>query len=288
MKIKIGNVELQNQVILASGTVGFGLELNAMGVLDNIGAISLKTITLEPREGNPQPRIWKTPSGILNSIGLENPGVDVFLESALPLVKKFPTKLIANIGGKSIEEYVTLTQKIGDKVDLIEVNLSCPNAKGAGLAFGTNPDVVGELVSRVKAAAKVPIIVKLTSNVTDPAAIAKAAENSGADAISAINTVLAMDFDLKTGKPVFANKVAGLSGAAILPIALRVVWQMAKSVKIPIIGMGGITCADDARKFFMAGAKAVSIGTQNFVNPWIGAEIAEELEKDITKNQLRF
>jgi dihydroorotate dehydrogenase (NAD+) catalytic subunit len=279
MKVKIGDVELKNQVILASGTVGFGLELNAMGVLEKVGAIALKTITLEPRSGNPQPRIWKTPSGMLNSIGLENPGVDAFLQSALPIIKKFPTKIISNIGGKSIEDYVKVAQKIGDKVDLIEVNLSCPNAKGAGLAFGTDPDVVTEVIQKVKAVAKVPIIAKLTSSVTNTTQIAKAAEAGGADAISAINTIVGMDFDLKTGKPVFANKVAGLSGPAILPIALRVVWEMSQSVKIPVIGLGGITKTDDARKFFMAGAKAIQIGTQNFINPWIGAEIATELEK---------
>ncbi|MBU0687684.1 MAG: dihydroorotate dehydrogenase [Candidatus Margulisbacteria bacterium] len=280
MAINLAGIEMKNPVMVASGTYGYGKEFADYTDLNKLGALVTKTVTLKAREGNPPPRICETPSGMLNTIGLQNPGIEKFLKEAIPFLKKLKIPVIINIAGETIEEFAELA-KILEKekvVKGIEVNVSCPNVKSGGMAFGCDPDLVSKITKSVKKAVSAPVIVKLTPNVTDITLIAKAAEAAGADAITAINTVLGMSFDLKTGKPKLSRGVGGLSGPAIRPIAVRCVWQIAQAVKIPVIGVGGIMTSDDAKEFFLAGAKAVQVGTANFVDTEAAVKVAAGLK----------
>ncbi len=280
LSTNIAGVQFGNPVIMASGTYGFGKEYSEYVDLNQIGGISVKGLTLKERKGNKPPRIAETPAGILNSVGLQNPGVEVFIKEDLPFLKKYKTKIIANIAGNTIEEYCEMAEILGDsQVDAIEMNVSCPNVKAGCLAFGTSPKGIEEITSAVKKYCKQPLIVKLTPNVSDIKSIAMAAEGAGADCISLINTILGLAIDINKKKPILANNFGGLSGPAVKPIALRMVYEAAHSVKIPVIGMGGISSWEDAVEFMLAGASAVMVGTANFVNPTIPIEIVNGIEK---------
>ena len=271
----VGPVRFKNPVLLASGTCGYGAELNDLLDLNAIGGIVVKGISLEPRSGNPPPRIAETPCGLLNAIGLENVGIEEFLRVKLPWLRRVETVVIVNILGNSEHDYAAMAGMLdgADGVDAIEVNISCPNVKQGGVAFGTDPDAAARITEMVRAASKLPVIVKLTPNVTNIAAIARAVEAAGADAVSLVNTVLGMKIDVFRKAPSLANIFGGLSGPAIKPIALRMVWQVARAVKIPVIGMGGISTWQDAVEFMMAGACAVQVGTATLVKPSSSAEI---------------
>lgn len=286
LKVTIAGVEFDNPITVASGTFGYGSEMKKYMDVSELGAISLKAVTAEKREGNRPPRIAETPNGMLNSVGLQNPGVEAFLKYALPMAKQLNTKLIANIAGKTIDEYVFVAEKIGEQVDMLELNISCPNVKEGGVAFGTNPDMVEKITKKVKSVAKVPLMVKLSPNVTDITEIARAAEAGGADALSLINTLLGMKIDVRTRKPILANNVGGLSGPAVMPVAVRMVYQVANAVKLPIIGMGGIMTGEDVAEFLLAGATAVSIGTANLVNPDAAIKIKKEFIKFMENNHI--
>lgn len=280
LSTNIAGVQFDNPVIMASGTYGFGKEYSEYVDLNQIGGISVKGLTLKERKGNKPPRIAETPAGILNSVGLQNPGVEIFIKEDLPFLKKYKTKIIANIAGNTIEEYCEMAEILGDsQVDAIEMNVSCPNVKAGCLAFGTSPKGIEEITSAVKKYCKQPLIVKLTPNVSDIKSIAMAAEGAGADCISLINTILGLAIDINKKKPILANNFGGLSGPAVKPIALRMVYEAAHSVKIPVIGMGGISSWEDAVEFILAGASAVMVGTANFVNPTIPIEIVNGIEK---------
>ncbi len=280
LSTNIAGVQFDNPVIMASGTYGFGKEYSEYVDLNQIGGISVKGLTLKERKGNKPPRIAETPAGILNSVGLQNPGVEIFIKEDLPFLKKYKTKIIANIAGNTIEEYCEMAEILGDsQVDAIEMNVSCPNVKAGCLAFGTSPKGIEEITSAVKKYCKQPLIVKLTPNVSDIKSIAMAAEGAGADCISLINTILGLVIDINKKKPILANNFGGLSGPAVKPIALRMVYEAAHSVKIPVIGMGGISSWEDAVEFILAGASAVMVGTANFVNPTIPIEIVNGIEK---------
>ncbi|AEM73412.1 dihydroorotate dehydrogenase [Caldicellulosiruptor acetigenus] len=278
LEVEIAGVKLKNPVIAASGTFGFGREYSKLIDISEFGAICTKGITLKKRIGNPQPRLCEVYAGIINSVGLENPGVEAFINEELSFLKGFDTKIIANINGFAKEEFVELTKILTSLVDMIEVNLSCPNVKEGGMVFGKDPEKVYEITKSVKDVASCPIIVKLTPNVTDITQLAVAAENAGADAISLINTVSAMAIDIETRKPLIKMVTGGLSGPAIKPIAVRMVLECFKKVRIPIIGMGGIMNYKDAIEFFIAGATAIQIGTVNFINPKAVCEIKEGIE----------
>jgi len=285
LSVNIAGIKFDNPVIMASGTYGFGKEYSEYLDLNALGGISVKGITLTERKGNPPPRIAETPAGILNSVGLQNPGVDAFIEHDLPFLKKFTTKIIANIAGNTIEEYCQMAEILGDTaIDAIELNVSCPNVKEGCLAFGTTPRGIEEITSTVKKYCKQPLIVKLTPNVSDIKSIAQAAEYAGADSISLINTILGMAIDIHKRKPILANNFGGLSGPAVKPVALRMVYEVAHTVKIPIIGMGGISCSEDAIEFLLAGATAVMVGTANFVNPIIPIEILNGIEEYLKRH----
>lgn len=286
MEVNIGGLKLKNPVMTASGTFGFGREYGELYDLSKLGAVVVKGLTLKPREGNRSPRIAETPAGVLNSVGLQNPGVETFLKHELPFLRQFDTAVIANIAGNTIEEYCEMAERLGNKVDAIELNISCPNVKEGGVAFGTKCDSVYNITKSVKEHCKVPLIVKLSPNVTDIVEMALSAEAAGADCISLINTLLGMAIDIDSRKPVLANVVGGLSGPAVKPVALRMVWQAAKAVKVPIIGMGGISSWQDAVEFILAGASAVAVGTYSFVNPYGPLEILDGIEKYIEKNNL--
>ncbi len=278
-------IKLKNPIMTASGTCGHGLELSEFFPVEELGAVSVKGMTLAPREGNATPRIAETAAGMLNSVGLQNPGADHFIEHELPGLKAKGVTVIANISGDTIDDYAKLAAKLDAAgVDMIELNISCPNVSHGGLAFGTDADVVYELTKTVKSVTKVPIIVKLSPNVTDVVSIAKAAENGGADALSLINTLLGMKIDIKTRKPVLARKVGGFSGPAIKPVAVRMVWQVTGAVKIPVIGMGGIMTAEDVVEFLLAGAKAVMVGTATLIEPDAAYTILHDLEKYMEEN----
>lgn len=282
LEIELAGIKMKNPVMVASGTFGYGEEASKFVDLDKLGAIVTKTVTLNPREGNPPPRIVETPSGMLNSIGLQNKGIKDLIDNALPFLAKFKTPVIVNIAGDSPEEYAQLA-KLLDKestVKGLELNISCPNVKKGGLQFGVDPELTAEVVKAVKKSTGLPVIAKLSPNVTDITAIAKAAETAGADALSLINTLLGMSIDIENGKSRIGTQMGGLSGPAIRPIAVRMVWQCAQVVKIPIIGIGGIMNANDAREFFWAGAKAIQIGTGNFVDPQTPLNIIKELAED--------
>jgi dihydroorotate dehydrogenase (NAD+) catalytic subunit len=278
--INIAGVMLENPVITASGTYGFGREYSSFYDISQLGAICVKGLTLKERLGNPPPRIAETPAGVLNSVGLQNPGVDWFIREELPLLKDKGCVVIANIAGNTIEEYIRMAEKISESdTDLIELNISCPNVKEGGVAFGVNCDSVYQITSVVKQNCRQPLIVKLSPNVTDIAAIAQSAEQGGADALSLINTILGMRIDINSRKPILANNVGGLSGPAVKPIAVRMVWQVRNATKLPIIGMGGISDWRDAIEFMLAGASAVAIGTALFNNPYAPLEILDGLMK---------
>lgn len=284
MEVNIGGLRLKNPVMTASGTYGFGREYGEFYDLGKLGAVVAKGLTLKPREGNKSPRIAETPAGILNSVGLQNPGVEMFLEQELPFLRKYDTAVIANIAGNTIDEYCEMAETLGKQVDAIELNISCPNVKEGGVAFGTKCDSVYSITKSVKAYCKVPLIVKLSPNVTDIKEIALSAEEAGADCISLINTLLGMAIDINTRKPIMANVVGGLSGPAVKPVAVRMVWQVAQAVKVPVIGMGGISSWQDAVEFILAGAAAVAVGTYNFVNPFAPIDILQGIEQYMQKN----
>ena len=283
ISVDLCGVRIDNPVIPASGTFGYGYEFAELYDINILGTFSFKGTTREPRFGNPTPRIAETPSGMLNSVGLQNPGVEKVISEELPRLKKvFRKPVMANVSGFSVEDYAYTCRLLDaqEQVGWLEVNISCPNVHGGGMSFGTDPKAAAEVTRAVRKAAKKPVIMKLSPNVTDIAAIAKACEDEGADGISLINTLLGMRFDLKTGRPVLANVMGGLSGPAIFPIALRMVYQTANAVKIPVVGMGGVSSADDVREMMLAGAAAVEIGAANLVDPFICKKIIEELEAD--------
>ncbi len=287
LKVNIAGLELKNPVIAASGSFGFGREYSRYFDLSRLGGIAVKGLTPLPRKGNPPPRIAETPSGILNSVGLQNPGVHTFIEKEIPFLRLYDTAIIANASGNTVEEYESMVEILSDAdVDAIELNLSCPNVKEGCLSFGSSAQGVYDVVSRVKSYAKKPLIVKLTPNVTDITEIAKAAEDAGADSVSLINTILGMAIDAKTRRPILGNITGGLSGPAVKPIALRMVYQVSKAVKIPVIGMGGISNGTDAVEFLLAGASAVMVGTAGFANPMAWVETIEGIETYMVKNHV--
>lgn len=269
LRVNIAGVEFKNPVITASGTFGFGQEYARIYDISRLGGISCKGTTLHERPGNPAPRIAETPSGILNSVGLQNPGVDAFIRDDLPFLKKQNTVVIANVAGSQVEDYVETVRRLqGTGVDMIELNISCPNVKEGGVSFGTSAKSVENITKQVKAVAEQPLMIKLTPNVTDITETAAAAEAGGADAVSLINTLTGMKIDINTRRPILKNNTGGMSGAAVFPVALRMVWQVANRVKIPVVGMGGITKWQDAVEMLLAGASAVQIGTANFTDAY--------------------
>lgn len=278
--VDLCGIKIDNPIIPASGTFGYGYEFAELYDINILGTFSFKGTTAKPRFGNDTPRIAETPSGMLNSVGLQNPGVDAVIETELPkLAKVFNKPVMANISGFSVEEYVEVAKKLNriDQIGWMEVNISCPNVHGGGMSFGTTPEGAAEVCAAVKRATYKPVIMKLSPNVTDIVSIAKAVEDAGADGVSLINTLMGMRFDLKTGKPILANITGGLSGPAIFPVALRIVYQVANAVNVPVIGMGGISSTNDVKEMMLAGATAVEIGAANLVNPYICKEIIEEM-----------
>lgn len=286
MRVNIAGVEWSNPVTTASGTFGFGFEYGEYFDLSRLGAVCLKALSKVPRQGNPSPRIAETPKGILNSVGLQNPGAEYFIENYLPKLREYDTKLIANLCGSSIEDYIEVAEVLGDKVDMFELNISCPNVKVGGMAFGTDPKMTEEITRRVKEVSKCPLIVKLSPNVTDICEIAKAAEAGGADALSLINTLLGMRIDIRTKRPVLKNNMGGLSGPAVLPVAVRMIYQVHNAVSLPIIGMGGVSTGEDAIELMLAGASAVAVGTAGFVDPYAWVKVAEGIEKYLDENNI--
>ncbi len=288
LNVKFGNIDFKNPVVMASGTFGFGKEYNEIYDIQKLGGISSKGLTLNKRPGNNGMRVWETPSGMMNSVGLENPGVKGFIENELEYFKSLDTVKIANLGGATIEDYVEGAKLLNDKeIDMIELNISCPNVKAGGMAFGIKNEVAREVVREVRRVVSLPLIVKLSPNAEDIVGMARVCEEEGADAISLVNTFKAMAIDIKNRKPVFENVYAGLSGPAIKPIALRMVHEVCKNVSIPVIGMGGIMNVNDVIEFIMAGATCVQLGTVNFVNPRIGEEIIKDLEKFMIENNMK-
>ena len=280
LTVNIAGVEFKNPVITASGTFGFGREYSEFYPLREIGGLSCKGITLKPRMGNPPPRIAETPSGILNAVGLQNPGVDHFIERDLPWLKEQETVVIANIAGNTPEEYAQMAEKLSESsVDMIEMNISCPNVKHGGVQFGTSCQSVGAITREVRAHCKKPLMVKLSPNVSDIAEIARAAESEGADALSLINTLTGMRIDINTLRPIIRNNTGGLSGPAVFPVAVRMVWQTAGAVKIPVVGMGGISSWRDAVEMMLAGASAIQVGTALFSDPYAPLKIKEGLNR---------
>jgi len=285
LSVDIGGIQLANPVMTASGTFGYASEFEPFMDLNRLGAVIVKGLSLYPSKGNPAPRIVETPCGMLNAIGLENIGIDAFIREKLPFLRRLSVPLIVNIYGKSIEEYTRLASRINDTEGIagIEVNISCPNVKAGGIAFGVDPDLAGRVVKSVRAAITRPVMVKLSPNVTDIVEIAQRVEDAGADALSLINTLTGMAIDIHTRQPRLANITGGLSGPAIKPVAVRMVWQVARQVHIPVIGIGGIMTADDALEFFLAGASAVQVGTANFINPHATVDIVEGIEAYLVK-----
>ena len=287
MKVNLAGVELKNPVMTASGTFGSGAEYGEMVDLNRLGAVVTKGVENVPSPGNPTPRIAETYGGMINAVGLQNPGFDVFAKRDIPYLKQFDTKIIVNVCGKTTEDYIDVVEKLSDQpVDMLEINISCPNVKEGGIAFGQDPKAVEAITREVKRHARQPVIMKLSPNVTDITVMAKAAEAGGADVLSLINTITGMKIDIHKRAFAVANKTGGLSGPAIKPVAVRMVYQVANAVKLPIIGMGGIMCADDAIEFMMAGATAVSVGTANFHNPYATQEIVEGMEAYMKKYQV--
>ena len=292
LEVEVGGIRMKNPVMTASGTFGYGEEFSPFIDLDKLGAMVLKGITLKPKMGNPPPRVIETPSGMLNAIGLQNVGVEVLIKEKLPYLKKFNTPVIINISGDTIEEYVELTRRLGEVsaemgVAGLEVNISCPNVKKGGMAWGTDAQSTYKIINSIRTATSLPLIAKLTPNVTDIKTIAQAAEEAGADALSLINTLVGTAIDIDSRKPKLANVSGGLSGPAVKPVALWMVWQVFQTVNIPIIGMGGIMKAQDALEFIIAGARAVSIGTANLVNPKAAIEIIKGIEEYLVENKIK-
>ena len=278
-KVNIAGVEFKNPVMVASGTFGSGAEYDEFVDLNRLGAVVTKGVANVPWEGNPTPRIAETYGGMLNAVGLQNSGYDLFAKRDIPYLKKYDTNIIVNVCGRTTEDYIDVVEKLGhEEVDMLEINISCPNVKHGGIAFGQDPKAVEAITKEVKKVAKQPVIMKLSPNVTDITEMAKAAEAGGADALSLINTLTGMQIDVERQKFVLANKTGGLSGPAIKPVAVRMVYQVANAVKVPIIGMGGITNAKDAMEFILAGATAVSVGTANFNNPHTTIDVIEGIE----------
>ena len=284
LAVNFAGVRFKNPVVTASGTFGFGIEYGEFFDLTMLGGVTVKGLTVAPRLGNLPPRVAETPMGMLNSVGLQNPGVDAFIDNELPFLRGFDVVVIANISGNSADEYAEMAEKLSDaRVDIIEVNVSCPNVKEGGMQFGTSPKSAALITDAVKRRSKVPVMVKLSPNVTDIAEIARAAESAGADALSLINTLLGMRIDIQSHKPILYNNVGGLSGPAVLPVAVRMVWQTASAVKVPILGMGGISSGDDAIEMMLAGASLVGVGTACFGDPCAPKKIIEDIEKYITR-----
>lgn len=287
-KVKIAGVEFKNPVTTASGTFGSGREFGEFIDLNRLGAVTVKGVAAEPWLGNNSPRIAEVYGGMLNSVGLQNPGVEYFIREDIPFLRGFDTKIIVNVCGHTIDQYVRCVEMLQDAdVDMLELNISCPNVTEGGMAFGTDCKMIEKVVSEVKKRAKQPLVVKMTPNVTDITETSKAAEAAGADALSMINTLTGMKIDIKKRQPVLANFVGGMSGPAVKPIAVRMVWQSSKAVKIPIIGMGGISCGEDAVEFIMAGATMVAVGTANFVNPRATIDVVEGIERFMVENGVR-
>ena len=288
LAVEIGALKIKNPVMTASGTFGYGEEYASYVDLNNLGAIVVKGLSLKPRLGNPPPRIMETASGMLNAVGLQNIGVEAFIAEKLPCLRKYDVAVIANIYGETYAEYQKIAGKLSSVkgVHALEVNISCPNVKKGGLSFGSDPKVAAEVTRRVKGETNLPVIVKLTPNVTDIVAIAQAVEKAGADAVSLINTLTGMSVDLKTRMSHLKNITGGLSGPAIKPVALRMVWQVVKRVSIPVIGIGGIMNAEDALEFLILGAKAVQIGTANFINPRATLNIIEGIQNYLIDNKI--
>ena len=285
MKVNIAGVEWKNPVTVASGTFGSGAEYSDFVDLNKLGAVTTKGVANVPWAGNATPRVAETPSGMMNAIGLQNPGIELFCERDIPYLKQFDTKIIVNVCGHAPEEYLAVVERLADEpIDMMEINISCPNVNAGFLAFGQDARNVEELTAQIKKLAKQPVIMKLTPNVTDITEIAKAAEAGGADAVSLINTLTGMKIDINRKTFAVANKTGGVSGPAVHPIAVRMVYQVAQAVQIPIIGMGGIASAEDAIEMILAGASAVSVGTANFYNPTITMDVVEGIEKYMKKN----
>ncbi len=285
LNVELAGVTFKNPVTVASGTFGSGMEYNEFVDLNMLGAVTTKGVAITPWEGNPTPRVAEVYGGMLNAIGLQNPGMDVFLERDIPFLKKYDTKIIVNVCGHSVEEYVEAVKRLADApVDMLEINVSCPNVKEGGIAFGTDPKLLEKVTKKVKKAAKQPVIIKLSPNVTDITETAKAAEAGGADALSLINTLIGMKIDINRRRFVLANKTGGFSGPAVKPVAVRMVYQVVHAVNIPVIGMGGIATYEDALEFLMAGATMVSVGTANFFDPYATVNIIKGLEGFCEKN----
>lgn len=288
LSVEIAGVKLKNPVITASGTFGSGKEYSQLIDLNQLGAIVTKTVTFKPRAGNPTPRIWETPAGMLNSIGLQNDGVEAFVANDLSFLSGFDIPVIVSVGGEDMDEYCRVTKFLSqaDGIAALEVNISCPNVKAGGMVFGQDPRTAAELVSKVRTCTNLPLIVKLSPNVGDITAVAVAVERAGAQALSLINTVLGMAVDVKSKRPRLASVIGGLSGPAIKPIALRMVWQVANSVSVPVIGIGGISTAEDALEFILAGARAVAVGTAIFVDPQSPLKITEGIKNYLLEDKL--
>lgn len=286
--VNLAGVTLKNPVVVASGTFGFGREYSQFFDLSELGGICAKGLTLHRREGNPAPRIAETPMGILNSVGLQNPGVDAFIAEELPFLRQYDTKVIANISGNTPEEYGEMCEKLDDAgVDLIEVNISCPNVKAGGLAYGTKPELAAEVTQMAKRhAGKTPVMVKLSPNVTDITEIAKAVEGAGADALSLINTLRGMRIDVKSRRPILKMNTGGLSGPAVLPVAVRMVWEVAQATRLPILGMGGVAKGEDAAQLMLAGASAVAVGTALFADPFAPIHVRDGLAEIIREQRI--
>jgi len=285
LSVNIAGLKLKNPIIAASGTFGFGREFSGFFDLNLIGGISVKGLTLKPRKGNAPPRIAETPAGILNSVGLQNPGVEAFIRDEIPFLRRFDTCIITNIAGNTVDDYCRMAEILSEAdIDAIELNVSCPNVKEGCLMFGSTAEGISNVTAAVRKVCKKPLIVKLSPNVTDITKMAKAAEDSGADCVSLINTILGMAIDINSRRPILGNIMGGLSGPAVKPVAVRMVYQVSKAVKIPVIGMGGISNAEDAVEFLLAGASAVMIGTAGFVNPYVWVETAEGIKQYMEKH----
>ena len=285
MSVNLAGVTLKNPVMTASGTFGSGAEYSEFVDLNNLGAVVTKGVANVPWPGNPTPRVAETTGGMLNAIGLQNPGIDVFCERDIPFLKKFDTKIIVNVCGKTTEDYCEVVERLGNEpVDMLEINVSCPNVKEGGIAFGQNPKALEAITREVKKYARQPVIMKLSPNVTDITEMARAAEAGGADVVSLINTITGMKIDINRRTFALANKTGGMSGPAVKPVAVRMVYQVAQAVNIPIIGMGGISCAEDAIEFLLAGASAVSVGTANFHDPAVTLKVIDGIEAYMKKN----
>lgn len=286
-EVKIAGVMLKNPVMTASGTFGSGMEYSEFVDLNRLGAVVTKGVANVPWPGNPTPRVAETCGGMLNAIGLQNPGIDVFLERDIPFLGQFDTKIIVNVCGRTVEDYLEVVERCGDeKIDMLEINVSCPNVKEGAIAFGQKTEALYDITRAVKKVAKQPVIMKLSPNVTDIGEMARAAEAGGADAVSLINTITGMKIDVEKRRFVLANKTGGLSGPAIRPVAVRMVYQAAHAVKIPVIGMGGIMTAEDALEFILAGANAVAVGAANFINPYATEEIVRGIEEYMRRHHV--